>query len=155
MPQTSGRKSRVMINGIILRATRWQVQIRTTVEDDTTVCEAAHTPPANLPQGISGGVITVGAALSRFDVTFDALWDPTDNPFCGQPGIVPGATITQVKLWIHTINADADWEFHAGVITGAEMSSGVRELVRYNVSMTCWAVTRFPSRGVGYFSSSL
>ncbi len=120
MSAKSGHKGRIKVNSTVLRSHRWSVNDR--VEDfDVTTFE-------NLGFGdyIPG--------LRDGDISFDAYWDPVDNPFSAPLSLVPGTFASSIQLFIDKGAITEVYSFGFPLIVSVNMETATRMATHYSVT---------------------
>ncbi len=122
MPALAGFRGRITVNGTtMLRAHR--VSINQKVDEfDVTAFE----------NNANGDYI---AGIQDFDITIDAYYDPTDNPFTTPLNLVPGAILTSVVIKLNkALGAVQQYSFPSLLVVTCNQEFGVRDTVHYSIT---------------------
>lgn len=119
----SGKFAQITIGGINLTSTRWTVNCKVDALDITT--------QKDIGMGrYQGGVMDT-------DVSFEAFWDGTNNPF-NVPDLRPNSTVGPVTIFIDSLNlpnaATNTFIFPELFIESVSTDAEVRGMVKYTVS---------------------
>ncbi len=120
MSAKPGHLGRIRIGGTILRAHRW------TVNDHVEDFDVSNFDQLGFGDYIPG--------LEDMDVSFEAYWDPVDNPFQLPLNIVPGTVIGPVVFSIDRVaNVGEDWSWKGLLVLSVNTEVGVRSATHYAV----------------------
>lgn len=105
---------------VSLQVTRWTVDWRVDAID--TSCLRNH----------GWGIYTPG--VTDFDVSLDAIYDTTDDPFvpAGSLSISPGSTF-RAKLSLVEANATLVFDFPRVLVMEVRIDDSIRDVLRYSV----------------------
>lgn len=116
MPAFAGFGGRVFVNGTVLRAYHWSVDWRAE-EFDITCFE-------------NFGVGSYLPGIQDVDLSFDAYYDSTDNPFGPPIALQAGAYDNIVIRFVKTL-ATYTWTFPNVLCVSCHNETGVRDVIRY------------------------
>lgn len=117
----SGHTAIVRVNGANLEAHRYSVDWKIQDFDVTSFTN------------VNFGEYTSG--LADVDISFDAFYDSTDNPFGAPISLIPG-TIVSIVITLDTsgVHSTGTWNFPKTLLTSVRQESGVRDTVHYSVT---------------------
>lgn len=119
MAALAGFLGRIIVNGTNLHAYHWTIDAK--VDDfDVTTFE-------------NFGVGQYEAGIADFDISFDAYYDPVDNPFNGPLNLTPGF-FAAITIRYNKAGATQSWTFPNVLITSVHNETGVRDVIRYTVT---------------------
>lgn len=121
MGAVAGYLARVRINSTNLRASRWSVAWKVDEFDTTTF------------ENFGMGQYTPG--LLDFDISFDAFYDPLDNPFQPALSLQPGLYASLQIIYDKTgLLSTGTWVFPNVLLCTVNNDTSPRDVIRFSVT---------------------
>jgi hypothetical protein len=115
-----GYYGQVRANSQVFHAQRWACNVRTTQVDVTNF--------------VYYGSGAYASSLKEGELSFDVIFDTTENPFAGAVDLSPGTAATcELRLDTSGVTA-AQWYFPNIIIMGVRHSHTVRDVSRFTVT---------------------
>lgn len=134
MAANPGYLATLIIGATTMHATRFTVAWKVDEFDVTTFAN------------YGGGQYASG--ISDWDLSFDAFYDTSDNPFSNAVNIVPGAQLAVRVQFNRNLGNNPGWYFPNVLFLTVNNDSSVRDVIRYSVTAKASILTQIQANNL-------